>query len=695
MDGGNGIDMKKNIFNKNFICKWLIMAGVMLVINILVFCNLSACCGSQYTEKKIDLTRLGDDTSNASLQEDGSLYVNAAGAWVELTDVGCEVRTVTLICEPLQSGIIEGHIMSRDEGHAYRYSDNQIFMISEDYPVTTRRMESQGSCNALKLYFSPSDVGVYIHQVIINRQEGFHFRIGTFLILLAVGSLFLVLKTLGWLDIPMDLTHTKQKLWLLCGIMVPTGLALFISIASIRDGETILYPYGEGSVEDMPMQQMMLFDAFHHGTVRLDLPVDPDYLLMDNVYDESERIEKGFDSEWDTAFYNGSYYTYFGSLPILVLYEICYILTGCLPGINLSMFLVSVMGILGFFAATCRMLRYFRVKPALSAYIVGNWGLMTASFFFIISVNSDQYTLPIIMCMGCLLYGIAFAYDAVQEEHVGKRAFKYVMSGISLVCVVMLRPAVLLLLLAFIMPLFIGVLLDKKLLVREKCRDVASFAIPVAVGAVVVMVYNWLRFDSVFEFGARYQLTVSDIRYNGMTFDLNSFFGAFFHYGFEGPDFKSQFPYLFYALDNSITYGKYVYHEAVMGIFCMPFNLLAFSVLGWNKKSGMDRQQRYTMWAVVMTSLFLIFFDFGMGGLVGRYVGDFAIGFAFLAFWYWMRISGRTEEKRRGMDCVIAVMVGLTLVMGFLLLFSNDPIKCQIRRENPNIYMYFANLIDI
>lgn len=685
----------KLIFNKNFIVKWLLLAVIMAFINGIVFCNLSTCTWGKYEEKQLDLSKLGKESVNASLQPDGSLHFGSAGGFAEFTDVGCEVKSVTLVCQPLHEKIMSGIIYCKDEGNAYRYSQNQTFDINMDYGTITKAMHSQGKCSSIKLYVESNEAGLFIKEVIVNKKEPFRFRFGTYLIMLLIGSLCFFLKELDLLQVRMNLADKRQRLWLAFGILVPVGLSLFISLASLRQGETLLYPYEEGNVADMPMQQMMLFDSFLHGSVRLNLDVDPDYLLLDNVYDESERLEKGFDSEWDMAFYNGSYYSYFGGLPIIVLYGICYLLTGCLPGINFSMFIASVLGIIGFFAATYWMLKYYKLVPSLFAYILGNWTLMTASFFFIISVNSDQYTLPIISSLAFVQFGIAFAYAAVQAQGSVKRVVRYVLSGISLVCVVMLRPTVLLMLLAFILPLYIGVLLDKELTVKKKCRDVVAFAVPVLLGAVVVMVYNWLRFDSPFEFGARYQLTVSDIRYNGVTWDFNNLFGAIYHYGFEGPDFKAKFPFLFYSQDSSITYGKYVYHEALMGVFCMPFNLLAFGILTLGKEFRKKKQEWMTLVTIFVVSFVMMIFDFGMGGLVARYAGDFAIGFAFLAFWIWMRIDVSESEVCLKAKRIVCILSAVTLVMGFLLLFSNDPIKYQIARENPNIYMFFANLFDI
>lgn len=694
------------IVDKRFIIKFLVMAFVLMIVNAIVFSNLSTWISDGNREKKLKLSDMGPECENAELCPDGSVSVDAQGGTLHFTDICCEIRSVTLVTETRQDGIIDGRIFCKDEGHAYSYFRNQIFRINHKYNTVTRSFQSQGKCSELKFEFDSCSKGLIVKEIILNKREAFHFRMSTFVIMLMIGAVSLFIRESGYGNVNLNLSHKRQKAALLFGILVPMGMSLFIGIASCRQGETLLYPYHKGEIEEMPVQQMMLFDAIMHGSVRIALDVDPDYLLMDNVYDESERIEKGFDSNWDLAFYNGSYYTYFGALPIIVLYGICYILTGCLPGVNFSMFLISIFGIIGCFAATYSFIRYFRIQPALLDFILGNWALLTASFYYVTAVNSDQYSLPIVFCLGFLMFGIASAYNAVLQSRSGKRIALYVVCGICLVCVVMLRPAVLLLLLAFVMPLFIGVLLDKKLMVREKVRDVLAFAIPVALGAVVVMVYNYLRFDSVFEFGARYQLTVSDIRYNHVTPDLNTILATVYHYGFEGLNFKPYFPFLFYNLDPTITYGKLVYHEAVMGVFMMPFNLLSFGILGKMRQNHDSKYtgnlETYTLGTVFGISTLLMFLDFGMGGLVGRYVADFAIGFSFVAFIVFMRMSARKfgivqadtgSIWNCGKICYVVIVV--TLIIGFLLLFSNDPIKFQIARENPDIYMFFMNLFDI
>lgn len=46
---------------------------------------------------------------------------------------------------------------------------------------------------------------------------------------------------------------------------------------------------------------------------------------------------------------------------------------------------------------------------------------------------------------------------------------------------------------------------------REIIKLILSLAIPYGVVAILVMGYNYIRFDSILEFGAKYQLTSNDM----------------------------------------------------------------------------------------------------------------------------------------------------------------------------------------
>lgn len=664
--------------NKKRIRKLLITFACLAVVNILVFSNLTTVVGNGYQEKQVMDT----------------YYVGPEGGSVEIDDIECKTKTISLELETDSEAILEADIYTKDEGHAFYYSRDQKILFNAHFNSVDKSLISQGKLHSIQIYIPQSESGVYIQKIIFNKPVSFSFRLSTYVVMCLLALLLWIISGCGLMTCKMDLSEKKQKIFLTGGVMLAVVMAMFLCVISQRKDDTLLYHYEKGNIEDMPVQQMVLFDALHHGTVRLGYEVDPDYQLFDNIYDNTERSERGYDAPWDVAFYNGSYYSYFGSLPIIVFYEIFYILTGFLPGVNLQMFLFMVVGILGLYAATYQMLKYFELQPSLFNYVIANWGILAGSFFFIIASSTEVYTLSIILGIGSLLWGIAFAYQAVMCQKKKKRVLCYIMCGLALVCTVALRPPVLLMLLAFIMPPFVRILFNKDMTFRQKAYDVIPFCIPVILGAFILMAYNYIRFDSVLEFGARYQLTVSDVRYNKMTWSLNNILAAFYYYGFRGVDIKAKFPFLFYNSNWDYVFGKCLYQECTLGVFAFPMNLFAIGIWSFSSKNSKKELSIMTK-LVFLVSMFLILFDFGMGGLVSRYAGDFAIGFSICAFFVlvYKETIGLWDnvEMRRLVYAVIAV----TLIMGGLLLFSNDPIKYQIFNENPNIYMYFANLFDI
>lgn len=49
---------------------------------------------------------------------------------------------------------------------------------------------------------------------------------------------------------------------------------------------------------------------------------------MDNPYDTKRRKNLKVPSEWDTAYFEGKYYVYFGIAPVLFFYLPYYLITG-------------------------------------------------------------------------------------------------------------------------------------------------------------------------------------------------------------------------------------------------------------------------------------------------------------------------------------------------------------------------------
>lgn len=54
----------------------------------------------------------------------------------------------------------------------------------------------------------------------------------------------------------------------------------------------------------------------------------PLLLQMDNPYDPQARVDLGVDYRWDTAYYHGHYYMYFGVVPVFLLFLPFRLITG-------------------------------------------------------------------------------------------------------------------------------------------------------------------------------------------------------------------------------------------------------------------------------------------------------------------------------------------------------------------------------
>lgn len=69
-----------------------------------------------------------------------------------------------------------------------------------------------------------------------------------------------------------------------------------------------------------------LVDSIINKTVNIDLKPSEELLSLDNPYDVEQR--KGVDYSFDTSFYNGKYYVYFGVLPALLIFVPFKLITG-------------------------------------------------------------------------------------------------------------------------------------------------------------------------------------------------------------------------------------------------------------------------------------------------------------------------------------------------------------------------------
>ena len=462
-------------------------------------------------------------------------------------------------------------------------------------------------------------------------------------------------------------------------------------------------------VVDAYMQQL---DAFEKGQLELDLDVNPELEELDNVYDKGERDKKGVTYHWDRAYYNGKYYSYFGLAPLFTVYYPVYWLTGMLPTELLAATLLAIFAILAIFAAIQGLLRLFKPRANLLLFLVGEIAVVCGSFLYLMQASLSFYYLPLISAVGWLAAFVAFASFAVtfvtahksgsslegSSRTSGKRAASakcailFALSGAAVVMLVLSRPNSVLLAVAFAAPLFLKVLFDKQLSAKQKLQSAVPFLIPVAIGGAAIMYYNYIRFDSFFEFGTTYQLTESDIRYNSFSLSLHHFGSMLYHYFCEPFVYTEFFPFLKFTTEKCVDFGNYLYQEYSAGLFTMPLNLGVF-LAGFTFCSR-EKKDSLKKWVYGLLSagiLFLGYLDFLLGGIHIRYVCDLSLMLALLSFLLVIEHVHFNETKSaRILYTVILGFCLITIGRGLLTIFSNE--TNDILLGNPDFYLKIAKL---
>ena len=694
-----------------------------------------------YPETSLDLSAIGEWNGEA-------LVLLPESPTVSFDDLDLPVRSVT-VSTLGSSEVLSGTISVCDEASQYKTAGAGSFQVNPGgtQNTFTVRLNSHGNLSRLRITFTTEDPQglknpIFITSVTLNARQP--FTVNKLRLLLMTGILALLFLVLRFRLYALNYDPDKKSCRLLnLGTLL---LCLFIC-AGICYGQdpshTFLRPYptleeirSPELIVDAYMQQL---DAFEKGQIELDLDVDPALDELENPYDRDERDAKEVASHWDRAYYNGKYYSYFGLSPLFMVYYPVYLLTGMLPTASLSGMLLSAFAILMIFAAIHQCIRLFSPRANLLLFLTGELAVICGGFVYLMQVSSlTFYYLPSLAAAGWLAAFIALACRAytacrtVSEASGGaasealpasctassassgaspaacpawKRILLFVLCGLSLVMLVLSRPNAALLAAAVAIPLFLRILLDKGLTWRQRLLESACpFLIPVLIGAAGIMYYNYIRFDSVFEFGTTWQITVSDIRWNKVTLSLHHFGSMLYHYFIEPFDYKEFFPFLRFTTDRCVDFGNYLYQEYSAGLFTMPLNFGVFllvpllasrkakkEICGRNFLQSLgayhkDTLKKQIFLLLLLAILALGYMNFMVGGIHIRYVCDLSLAFSLIAFLLLLDyVHFDQTSSARILYVIVHCLLLLTIGRGIMTIFATE--KNDILNNNPDFYL--------
>jgi hypothetical protein len=639
-----------------------------------------------YHEQVLDLNQ-ADLRGKTTRSPEGILM--QAGSSIVFHDVGEEIINVSLTLERADLKIVNVTVSASDDAdkNAFRtYVDGDVYTDEPAY----FRIRSFGNVRDLQIRINEGETAL-LTSVVLNRVPAVRFSfLRVALLFFLILGLWLVWHFRLW-KIIYD-NRNPLHLAVLSSLLVLFVLAFTLCGAAAGGGQK--YPFE--NTEHLNAYEQ-LFDALMQGKTEIDVDFDTEILdAMEDPYDYTERKEvyqdhghSVFNGTWDRAYYNGNFYCYFGIAPVLLFMLPVYFFTGMVPNAGLTTVFVCIIGICSLFGLLLKMIRYFKVKVPLLLLCIGYPVLVLGSLLPMIALCADMYYLAVASGISFFCLTAFLGFSALCSSHALWRRVLFALSGISLAVTLASRPTVVLYA-AVLIPPFLAVLFEKGRATAAKLIDAAAFLLPLIVAVIPVLWYNYIRFDSPFEFGATYQLTFSNISYNQITPALLG--ETFFHYFLQYPQISGLFPYLrpsHLALD---TYGTYFYSVSSIGALAFPLTWCG-AAQGFTTKKQPVKKATYLL--LLLLPFAVAFANLCLGGVNIRYLSDILFPLILLGLLVVLELAGKASERLSDgtsyrIFLLFAGILALTALMAFFLLFANE--RNGIYLQNPAVFRFFASL---
>ena len=361
-----------------------------------------------------------------------------------------------------------------------------------------------------------------------------------------------------------------------------------------------------------------LAQAFANG--QLDLLQEPPQWLqdMENPYDYGARSEESTHHLrgylWDTAYYDGQYFVYFGVLPVLVFYLPYYLLTGSTFPNSVAVLIPTLLFVVGLYSLMRALVRYRFTKTSLGTFLLVFLGILCVSQVLAGLGRPGLYNVPVAFARCLSVWGLCLWYRGWCKGSPVRLA------GGSL-CIALIsasRPQLLILIPLMFVILFL-IVRSKDMPRQRKIAWSAWLVAPVVVVAAGVMWYNWARFGSITDFGASYNLTFNDMTHRGHSV-VRMLEGAYY-YLFNPPYVVSTFPFMHMANVYPGFSGTTTYEPMLGGAFMLFPMLWSLVMLGSVRKA--DRPVFWMAGYLMVAGIILVLFDTEGAGILLRYTQDF------------------------------------------------------------------------
>ncbi len=682
-----GFFKNMNQMKKNKVRDIAIRVSVLLVISLIIelfIFNIRFFQSLSYESRPFDESNT-ISIEGAHLLEDGVLELDddAGSFTITVGNINEKLNNIRLGIENIDeevSVLAEDHVCDvkvavwDDALHEKMGENGQTYLESGMYDLTEKKvlssvpeseyiwLETFGNTKAVRFTVSSvSGAGrqFRLNDITFNAVQGLKIKyVRLFLIFIALCTSYVVLfEGSVWKE---DcVTPAKWK------IVVPWILLIITAIAAFGWATVNPSVFGPDQNEYAPLARALLNGSTSVGEAG-ELVKNSDGKIVFWNMTSSEVM-------FDYAYYEGKYYVYFGVLPCLVMFLPYLLLTGkdlpnFVPVVILCLtIMVEIYIFLGMLIR-----RYYRRTPFMARLLMtaaACGGMYLPSFISVPDHYMVAISFGLILSMAgimCWMKALPFnAVQAIQTEfkvHVG-----YLAAGsMCMAAVSLCRPTLLIVGLAFLLVIFIS---DGKTIAglnkREILKCMLAVAIPYIIFASICMYYNYIRFDSPFDFGASKNMTT--IPFNGGSGFLPFLIArAIYEYLFAPAVFKPEYPFFSYQRWGQIMEGSSILAvtKPDIGLFSgTPVLWLCLLCVGFRKSL---KQKKLLLPIVVMffsAFLLIIFATRFTFCLTERYTLEFSFIFFSIAFIGIMELYEEMKSKADGRIIMKVVFCGIRMLL--------------------------------
>ncbi len=429
---------------------------------------------------------------------------------------------------------------------------------------------------------------------------------------------------------PLLKTDTLRRLLPPLAAVLACILVTIVYVASFWQGAALAYPLEYSVDEYDPYVQQ--FDALQKGQWHIDCAPSDELMQLENPYDPAQRENVEF--LYDLAYYDGAYYSYFGTVPIFTVMYPYYWLTGDLP----HPLVVQTVFLLLF--AVCMPLAVYTLGKRLFASVPPSWLSVIAFSATVSSLQLLQgrgdgafYYIASTSGMAFLALFVLLLFQGVFAERGRARGVWFLLAGAAFALCLHSRVMTAFSALFFLVPtILFGIVLKKengKIPWKTVLGELGCLACFAVIGVALALWLNHIRFGHPLEFGTRYQLTVTDTSTYRLNFRELSY--ALYHYFMAPLGTNQDTGFLDMQYGEIGKLGRFLYVDAHFGLLVIPFLWLMLLIPVTAAVKTKNRAFGVTALSTFFGTFVMAWMDFCLGGVIFRYLCDLSVTVAVLA----------------------------------------------------------------